>query len=327
MMKMRKLSVVAALLGISLATQPTLADGLQPAPASFDPGVTFTGTSSYPFEFVTYRAGVYSQNIYQGTQLVAIFDGSNQANVTSLTVANVQRLETIAFAPVMATATSISFPMLLSTGVNFGPAGNLVTTLSLPNLLTVTGSFGPNAMAALTSLVIPNLVNVGGTFNPNTMAALTTFSFPSLVTVGATFNPGTMASLTTLSFPALATIAGMFNPSAMAALTTINLSAMTSYGSTILVTTGFGAITTVTLGTVGTLKSVGGNVTVTGQAMSQASVDSILVLLASLDGTSGTTAWSSKTVNLSGGTSSAPSATGLIAKTTLQGRSNTVTTN
>ena len=64
-----------------------------------------------------------------------------------------------------------------------------------------------------------------------------------------------------------------------------------------------------------------------GMKLNQASVDSILVSLAALDGTNGTTAYSSKTILLNGGTSSAPSATGLAAKATLQARSCTVTTN
>ena len=75
------------------------------------------------------------------------------------------------------------------------------------------------------------------------------------------------------------------------------------------------------------MKNIGGNVTITGAALNQASVDGILVSLAALDGTNGTTAWSSKTVNLSGGTSSTPSATGIAATATLVGRGCTVTTN
>ena len=52
----------------------------------------------------------------------------------------------------------------------------------------------------------------------------------------------------------------------------------------------------------------------------------ILVRLAALDGTAGTTTYSSKTVSILG-TSSTPSATGLAAKAVLQARSCTVNTN
>lgn len=62
-------------------------------------------------------------------------------------------------------------------------------------------------------------------------------------------------------------------------------------------------------------------------ALSQASVDNVLVRLAALDGTGGTTSYDNKTVDLSGGTDAAPSATGLAAKATLEGRGCTVTVN
>jgi hypothetical protein len=84
------------------------------------------------------------------------------------------------------------------------------------------------------------------------------------------------------------------------------------------------ALNTFTLGS--TIKSVGGNVTITSAALTQASVDSILVRLAALDGTNGTTAYSSKTVTITG-TSATPSATGLAAKAVLVARGCTVTTN
>jgi hypothetical protein len=77
----------------------------------------------------------------------------------------------------------------------------------------------------------------------------------------------------------------------------------------------------------GTLKSVGGNFSATGCALNQASIDGILVSLAALDGTGGTTAYSSKTVALTGGTNATPSATGLAAKAVLVARSCTVTNN
>jgi hypothetical protein len=64
-----------------------------------------------------------------------------------------------------------------------------------------------------------------------------------------------------------------------------------------------------------------------GMKLDQASVDGILVRLAALDGTNGTTAYSSKTILLNGGTSATPSATGIAAKATLVARGCTVTTN
>jgi len=67
-------------------------------------------------------------------------------------------------------------------------------------------------------------------------------------------------------------------------------------------------------------------VALTGVAFDQTSVDNLLVALAALDGTNGTILYENHTVTITG-TSSAPSATGLAAKTTLQNRGCTVTTN
>lgn len=72
------------------------------------------------------------------------------------------------------------------------------------------------------------------------------------------------------------------------------------------------------------IKEVQGNFTTnTTIGLSQASVDHILVKLAALDGTNGTTVYQNKTVTVRG---AAPSATGNAAKATLIARGCTVTT-
>jgi hypothetical protein len=78
-----------------------------------------------------------------------------------------------------------------------------------------------------------------------------------------------------------------------------------------------------------TPKWILGNFNIANAALNQASVDGILVALAYMDGTANAPfpAYSSKTVNLSGGTSATPSATGLAAKATLVARGCTVTHN
>jgi hypothetical protein len=104
---------------------------------------------------------------------------------------------------------------------------------------------------------------------------------------------------------------------------------MITYKGTIVVSVGFGNIVTVTLGTPGVLKSIAGaTINISGQKLDAASVNGILALLVSLDGTNGTTLWGAgKTVNLSGGTSAAPSGQGILDKATLIARTATVTTN
>jgi hypothetical protein len=79
------------------------------------------------------------------------------------------------------------------------------------------------------------------------------------------------------------------------------------------------------------LRNVNGNLTVTGQALSIPSVENILVRLAALDGTSGTTIYGGgRSVALQGGTSAGSGVltpTASAARIVLTGRSVTVTLN
>lgn len=263
----------------------------------------------------------------------------------------------------MALLTTFSIPALSFIGGAFAPSVMAaLTTLSTPALAYITGVYSPSQMASLTTLSIPVLSYVGGTFGPSSMASLTTLSAPALALVAGNFGPATMGLLTTLSIPALSFVGGNFNPSAMASLTTISAPALISVGVdfsrtafnagqitlpsgmtaltsltfpaievigsgtsiSINIISGSAALSTFTLGS--TLQRVDGNVIMTSCALTQASVDSILVRLAALDGTGLTTAYSTKTVTLTG-TSATPSATGLAAKSTLVARGCTVTNN
>jgi hypothetical protein len=107
----------------------------------------------------------------------------------------------------------------------------------------------------------------------------------------------------------------------------IRIGTNVSSGSVISTAPGTAALTTFQLPS--TLKQVGnggGNVVITSAALNQASVDNILVRLAALNGSNGTTLFSSRVVTITG-TSSTPSATGLAAKATLVARGCTVTNN
>jgi len=236
--------------------------------------------------------------------------------------------------------TSLSFNNLVgltNQGPNIGFNNNVVaitscpalTSLSFPMLEDLGGSYTPATMASLTTLSTPALAYVGGNYGPGAMASLTTLSTPALAYVGGSLNISIMAALTSVSMPSLLNVVGSWTVATMASLTTISLPAMVSYGSTIAATTGLGNLTTVTLGTPGTLKRISGaTINISGQKLDQASVNGILALLVSLDGTGGTTLWGAgKTVNLSGGTSASPSGQGIIDKATLLARTATVTTN
>ena len=75
------------------------------------------------------------------------------------------------------------------------------------------------------------------------------------------------------------------------------------------------------------IKEVNGNVDLSGCALDEYSVNYILTVLASLDGTNGTTSYNGRSINVSGGTNAIPGTAGLEAITTLEGRGCTVSYN
>ncbi len=227
--------------------------------------------------------------------------GSFSITATSVTTTNVPLLKYIGTSGLVLTAAS---------GLQ---------TINMPALLYILGPIS-GTTAALTTFTVTNLSIITGAFSL-VAAILTTLSMPALTQMQSTWST-TMASVTSTNFSSLQTVSGAVSAS-FAALTTLSFPAIVSFGSTVTFTAG--NLVTFSMGS--TLLSVGGNWSMAGMKLDQASVDRILVSLAALDGTGGTTAYSSKTVNLSGGTSSTPSATGLAAKVTLQARGCTVTTN
>ncbi len=143
-------------------------------------------------------------------------------------------------------------------------------------------------------------------------------------------------ALTTLSLPALQkTSIAITSPvgaftigPTMPSLTTISAGAVISHGGTVVMGS-MAALTDLTgFWTSGTLKSVNGNITMSANALTAASVNHILSVVASLDGTSGTTSWGTgKTLLLNGGTNAAPTGQGITDKATIIARGATVTTN
>lgn len=155
--------------------------------------------------------------------------------------------------------------------------------------------------ASPTDIEFTNLTDAGEVFI-FTMPSVESISFPELTDVEA---PGisiyTMVALTTVLLPALVNV-----DSIQFSLQTPNLSVFT-------------------LGT-GVLKSVAGNIVLTSCALDQTSVNNLLIALAALDGTDGTTLYSGHTVAITG-TSAAPTGAGATAKATLISAGNSVTTN
>jgi len=211
-----------------------------------------------------------------------------------------------------ANQTILDLPSLVVVGGGFNPTGNNITTLNIPLLKSVGSNFGPSLMTNLVNFNISSLKYVIGSFSPggssgSNMNSVITINASSLEFAGS-ISLGTMSSLTTVSFPSLVTVNGLINITSSA--TGSNLTNF-SIGSG--------------------LKHIGGNVTITGQKLTAASIENILVRLAALDGTSSTISYETgRTVNLSGGTSSGLSAlttNASNARATLLARGVTVTLN
>jgi hypothetical protein len=204
------------------------------------------------------------------------------------------------------------------------------------SLTTVGGIFSPSNMNALTSMSFNNLTTITGYFNPNNMNAITSMSFNNLTTITGLFNPFNVNNLTSISLDALTTVGGVFNPY-FAKVSTINLPNIQVITTTptagdiinIIFTNVVGSLRVTTFSFGPSLRQVGvttGNVNFSACQLNQTSVDNILIRLAALDGTNGTTIFSNRTVSLAG-LNSVPSASGTTAKNTLIARGCTVNTN
>lgn len=199
--------------------------------------------------------------------------------------------------------TSLGFPNLEGF-VSYNSLGSSFSTsdlisLSLPNLKVVLAPQFSIQATALTALNLNSLIN----------AQILSFS--------------NLNSLAFLNLPALKYVRS-FSVSNSSGLANISINALIKcYGNITINNCAF--LDTITLSN--GIIEFDGNFTATTCALTQISVDNILVKLAALNGTGGTVSYNNKTVNLSGGTNATPSATGLAAKAVLQARGCTVTHN
>lgn len=268
------------------------------------------------------------------------FQGSsNSYGMPNLATFNFPKLKyatngiTVTGAPLL---TNISLPELeVCQSLNLNP--NYVQTISLPKLRNCfNGGLLGNNYLALTSFNAPLLertqaspINGGSGTATASYPVLTSINLPSFKNWGVltyTYNNNDVSQA--LGY----TIDGywVFGINNAPLLTTINLPSLeiaSGQGSVSFNISGAPNLTTFTVKQNPLLYL--GNFICTGAALNQASVDGILVALAYMDGVNNAPypAWSSKTVNLSGGTSATPSATGLAAKATLVARGCTVTHN
>ena len=267
-------------------------------------------------------------------ELLIVNGNFSLSSLNSLTNLSLPKLSVVSqtFNPQNASSlTTLSLPELVH-ALNFTPSNmGALTSISIPKLKKV-GTFNPSSMAVLTTLSLPELVEAAS-IGLNNMASLTTFSIPKLSSIVNDIQVSGLTLLTTLSFPEVIDIGSLVAISTSPALTTVSfpkvevIAGKTTAGNAISFSNGTDSLTTFTLSP--TLKRVGsngGNVIFTSCSLNQASVDGILVRLAALDGTGVTTAFSNRTVTITG-TSATPSATGLAAKATLVARGCTVNHN
>jgi hypothetical protein len=217
------------------------------------------------------------------------------------------------FAPSLASLTALSCSNLKTIVGTFNPSIGSVTSLSFPSLVYVGGSFSPTATTSDGTLSFPNLAYIGGSLSASSTGPNSAWSFPSLTYIGSTLS-ASFGYFSSLSFPSLSYIgSGGISLVGCPNITTISLPALAyCYGG--ISFNGTTALTSITLPVDGTLKVVAGSVTLSGtNNVTQASIDNILQALASLDGTNGTTSYGAgRSVNLSGGTISAPSNAGSV---------------
>jgi hypothetical protein len=202
-----------------------------------------------------------------------------------------------------------------------------VTTLSTP--LLTNGQITIQDCNNFTTLNISSLTNDGSVSITNCdslslsgisfNSQFSAFGFNNCDDLGATISiaateikttVGNCTNITTLSFPNAVTWAY-----------TISI-----YGCS--------SLANLTLGSVGTLKSIyydpidGASVFLDGCALSSGSVTHVLDILISLDGTNGTTEWGAgSTLDISGGTNAIPSAGDLVKIATLEARGATIVYN
>lgn len=205
------------------------------------------------------------------------------------------------------------------------PAATLLASLvnlTAPNWANVTGHFQP-AFDSLVHLDLPVLGFVGGIFGPqNTNVNLTRIRTPLLARVGrdVTFSAANLIEFGTAN---LVYVGRHFDPT-FNNLPALDMSSAQYIGGDFDIYSE--QITSLIFTSV--FKHLGGVFRLNGVGkLPQANIDAILVRLAALDGTGGTTSYDNNLVNLAGGTNASPGVAGLAAKATLIGRGNTVTTN
>lgn len=244
------------------------------------------------------------------------------------------------------TATIIEFPTLENSSAFSIGSSTTLKTLSAPVLETISGQLTLSSLSALETVSFPELTTVTYSISLGDLPANVSYSFPALTKCDISLNYNARVyNLDNTIFPVLADASfniysndtvsinlpsvtnlrglGFGNPP----ITTINLPGIVTSNIS-YIQFSLNQLTSIVLGTVGVTKKYNGNAYISLQncSLNQASVDGLLTLFASLDGTNGTTASVNGTAYLNG-SPAAPSSVGLAAKSVLQARGWYVATN
>ena len=223
---------------------------------------------------------------------------------------------------------TLSFPNLTTIYGDYSPGIYGAPTLNLSSLVTVNKRFTPGGSSGTQSLSLPNLTTVG-TDLVLYFDNLSSLSMPSLTTVGGQVGIANNPPLTAVSMPALTSVGNSFSITRLTNLTSVNFPSLVTVSPCATDTVNFygNNLDTVVFGTDGTIKTVAcSQIQFDNNNLSQTSVDYILHIFASLDGTGGTTSWAGQ-LTLDAGTNAAPSPAGVVDAGIITDRGGYVQTN
>jgi len=264
----------------------------------------------------------------------------NSSSLTSLTLSALTTVQSgnIGFSS-NASLTSLSLPKLNSCPGNFSITTNAaLTSVNFPLLSGVSGNMRINGSSSLSTIVFSVLTTVSGYLNMAGLSGLSTPSFPLLEVIGNDAILSGWTGCSSISFPSLTAVSGLLNISGATA-TSIDFSALQTCGSGLnasslpnITSLSFAALTSsggdcnfssCTSLTSFSLPSITfGNNTINGEgdALDLTSVNALLA-------TGVTSAPTTASFLLDGGTNAAPTGQGLTDTSTLVSAGNTVITN